>query len=30
VPAYEESRAEHRAIIRVTLDQLSGWTFVED
>lgn len=29
VPAYEESRAEHRAIIRVSLDRLSGWTFAE-
>lgn len=29
VPAYEESRAEHRAIIRVSLDRLSGWTFDE-
>lgn len=29
VPAYEESRAEHRAIIRVTLDRLTGWTFDE-
>ena len=30
VPAYEESRAEHRAIIRVTLERLTGWTFEED
>ena len=29
VPAYEESRAEHRAIIRVTLERLTGWTFDE-
>jgi len=29
VPAYETSRADHRAIIRVTLDRLSGWTFDE-
>jgi hypothetical protein len=29
VPAYEESRAEHRAIIRVSLDRVSGWTFDE-
>ena len=29
VPAYEESRAEHRAIIRVTLDRLTGWSFDE-
>lgn len=29
VPAYEESRAEHRAIIRVSLDRLTGWTFDE-
>ena len=29
VPAYEESRAEHRAIIRVTLERLTGWTFEE-
>lgn len=29
VPAYEESRSEHRAIIRVTLDRLTGWTFDE-
>jgi hypothetical protein len=29
VPAYEESRAEHRAIIRVVLDRLTGWSFDE-
>ena len=29
VPAYEESRAEHRAIIRVALDRLTGWSFDE-
>ncbi|MGI9116309.1 MAG: pyridoxamine 5'-phosphate oxidase family protein [Gaiellales bacterium] len=29
VPAYEASRAEHRAIIRVALDRLTGWSFDE-
>lgn len=27
VPAYTESRAEYRAIVRVELKTLSGWTF---
>jgi hypothetical protein len=29
VPAYEAARRDHRAIVRVRLDRLTGWTFDE-
>lgn len=30
VPAYEAARPDDRAIIRVRLERLTGWTFAED
>ncbi len=27
INAYTESRSEYRAILRIELEQLSGWTF---
>ena len=27
VPAYEAARTDHRAIVRVELERLTGWSF---